>query len=205
VGSNTLAYQDKIKKELTPQQQIDDIARLVITDRFRDSRVFRIVSNLFFAPRERYSWRKLLAQHHLIPPMASFNGEALQARQLILIPQGLIHRKRIDDGDVFDEEGRVKAHYVFAEGRSCPGAPSVEIFLKIILATMLRHQCRYIPNPETLAAYNDAIDNRHKTGSNGRSNAIPEVRGVWQAVKVGEVIDMTQSTGCQGSALVYRK
>ena len=144
-------------------QQLDDLSKEVATWRFRDSRIFRFDSGLFFSN----------APKHMMA------GKACSPRSLTIIPQGDINHHRMTTHALYNEDGHVKEPELFGRGRPCPGSSISYAAVKSVFFAVSEKGVKFKPNKTQQAAYNKFVENRDDW-EQGLENCVePSVTGTW--------------------------
>ena len=159
-----ILHQGVVQHDTPPnEQQLDNLSREVATWRFRDSRIYRLDSGLFFSK----------AGKHQIA------GQDSLPRSLTIIPQGEINDQRMRTQSLYEENGKVKAPELFGRGRPCPGAALSYAVVKAVLFKVAEKKMAFVPNTKEQADYIQYVENRKIWQQTQNNEDEPSVTGRW--------------------------
>ena len=144
-------------------QALFDLAKEVATWRFRDSRVVRPNTALFFSNAPQYS----------------IGGKVCLPRSITIIPQGDINHHRMTTHTLLTEDGRVKDPELFGVGRPCPGSSISYAAVKSVFFAAAKRGVRFKPNENQQAAYIKFVENRDNWNQGHADADEPPVTGSW--------------------------
>lgn len=147
------------------ENRLNDLSREVATWRFRDSRIYRYDTGLFFSS----------VPHH------SIGGKACLPRSLTIIPQGDINHHRMITNTWLKEDGRVEEPELFGRARPCPGSSISYAAVKSVFFAVTKKRVMFSPNEEQQANYNQFVKDRRVWKQNHVSHEEPSVTGRWVA------------------------
>jgi hypothetical protein len=159
----TAAILHTCSKESLPGKNFDDLARVLATWRFRESRIFRIDAGIFTSNAPGYS----------------IGGESCLPRSITVIPQGNMNHKRIETNELLNDVGHVKEPELFGRRRPCPGASTTYTAVKGLFFAVESKKIKFVPNAEQIVEYEDFVNGLSVAAQRQRSCASPSVDGHW--------------------------
>lgn len=153
-------------KEKLQEEHFDDLAKILATWRFRESRIFRIDMGIISSSAPGYS----IGQEPCLP------------RSITVIPQGNINHQRIQKNELFNESGQAKEPELFGRRRPCPGASTAYNAVKSVFFTTEAKKIKFVPNDTQIKQYNDFVDGLSLTAQRQRTCESPPVVGHWSPI-----------------------
>lgn len=155
-------------KERLQEENFDDLAKVLATWRFRESRIFRIDTGIFSSNAPGYS----------------IGGEPCLPRTITVIPQGNINHQRIQKNELLNEMGQAKEPELFGRRRPCPGASTAYSAVKSVFFTAESRKIKFVPNDTQIKQYDDFIDGLSGAAQTQRSCESPPVVGHWSPISL---------------------
>lgn len=159
----TAAILHTCSKESLQGKSFDDLAKILATWRFRESRIFRIDAGIFTSNAPDYS----------------IGGEACLPRSITVIPQGNMNHQRIKENDLVNDMGQVKEPVLFGRRRPCPGASTVYSAVKGLFFVAESKKLKFVPDTAQIKEYDDFIEGLSASAQRQRSCTSPPVVGHW--------------------------